>query len=302
RSNSQPARWSEARARYLPRSPVSRARRVDRPRSRSDSSASHGRRNKGRRARAGTLKAIGKQSGESPWSGRCRACSRRLTPDFRGRKQTPGTMESIRRPAVAGMFYPGDPRQLGAEIDELLDAVDQFEPRVGHPKALIVPHAGYIYSGPVAAAAYDEIAPARGIVRRVVMLGPGHRVPVRGLALPAADAFDTPLGRVRIDSAARAMLARLRQVVTSEPAHAMEHSLEVQVPFLQKLLGEFTLVPLAVGTASITEVAETIECLWGGEETLIVISTDLSHYHSYDESRAIDGRTLARIAGFATDI
>ena len=211
-------------------------------------------------------------------------------------------MESIRRPAVAGMFYPGDPRQLGAEIDELLDAVDQFEPRVGHPKALIVPHAGYIYSGPVAAAAYDEIAPARGIVRRVVMLGPVHRVPVRGLALPAVDAFDTPLGRVRIDSAARATLARLRQVVTSEPAHAMEHSLEVQVPFLQKMLGEFTLVPLAVGTASITEVAETIECLWGGEETLIVISTDLSHYHSYDEARAIDGRTLARIAGFATDI
>ena len=131
------------------------------------------------------------------------------------------------------------------------------------------------------------------------MLGPVHRVPVRGLALPAADAFDTPLGRVRIDSAARATLARLRQVVTSEPAHAMEHSLEVQVPFLQKMLGEFTLVPLAVGTASITEVAETIECLWGGEETLIVISTDLSHYHSYDEARAIDGRTLARIAGFS---
>src|SRR4029078_8228084 len=116
------------------------------------------------------------------------------------------------------------------------------------------------------------------------------------------DGFDTPLCRVRIDSSARAALARLRQVVTSEPAHAMEHSLEVQVSFLQKMRGEFTLVPLAVGTASITEVAETTECLWGGEETLIVISTDLSHYHSYDEARAIDGRTLARIAGFATDI
>jgi AmmeMemoRadiSam system protein B len=135
-------------------------------------------------------------------------------------------MESIRRPAVAGMFYPGDPRQLAAEVEELLDSVEQFEPRMGHPKALIVPHAGYIYSGPVAAAAYDELSAARGIVKRVVLLGPVHRVPVRGLALPAAEGFETPLGRVPIDAAARASLADLAQVVTSEPAHAMEHSLE----------------------------------------------------------------------------
>src|SRR5262245_61153230 len=194
-------------------------------------------------------------------------------------------MDRIGRAAVAGTSYPGDPRELAADVEELLDGVDQLEPRMGHPKVLIVPHAGYIYSGPVAAAAYDELAPARGIVKRVVMLGPVHRVAVRGLALPAADAFDTPLGRVRIDAAARAALAGLRQVVTSEPAHAMEHSLEVQVPFLQKMLGEFTLVPLAVGNASIAEVAETIELLWGGDETLIVISTDLSHYHSYDAAR-----------------
>ena len=211
-------------------------------------------------------------------------------------------MERIRRPAVAGTFYPGDPRQLAAEVDELLDGVAQFEPRMGHPKALIVPHAGYIYSGPVAAAAYDELAPARGIVKRVVLLGPVHRVPVRGLALPLADGFETPLGRVPIDRAACASIARLKQVVTSEPAHAMEHSLEVQVPFLQKTLGPFTLVPLAVGSASISEVAETIEQLWGGEETRIVVSTDLSHYHPYDEARSIDGRTLGRIAAYATDI
>lgn len=211
-------------------------------------------------------------------------------------------MERIRRPAVAGTFYPGDPRQLAAEVDELLDGVERFEPRMGHPKALIVPHAGYIYSGPVAAAAYDELAPARGIVKRVVLLGPVHRVPVRGLALPLADGFETPLGRVPIDRAACASIARLKQVVTSEPAHAMEHSLEVQVPFLQKTLGPFTLVPLAVGSASISEVAETIEQLWGGEETLIVVSTDLSHYHPYDEARSIDGRTLGRIAAYATDI
>lgn len=211
-------------------------------------------------------------------------------------------MERIRRPAVAGTFYPGDPQQLAAEVDELLDGVERFELRMGHPKALIVPHAGYIYSGQVAAAAYDELAPARGIVKRVVLLGPVHRVPVRGLALPLADGFETPLGRVPVDRAACALIARLKQVVTSEPAHAMEHSLEVQVPFLQKTLGAFTLVPLAVGSASVAEVAETIEQLWGGEETLIVVSTDLSHYHSYDEARTIDGRTLARIAAYATDL
>ena len=211
-------------------------------------------------------------------------------------------MERIRRPAVAGTFYPGDPRQLATDVDELLDDVGQFEPRLGYPKALIVPHAGYIYSGPVAAAAYDELAPARGIVKRVVLLGPVHRVPVRGLALPASDGFETPLGRVPVDAGARAAMAGLRQVVTSDPAHAMEHSLEVQLPFLQKMLGEFALVPLAVGSASVTEVAEAVERLWGGEETVIVISTDLSHYHSYDEARAIDGRTLARIASYATDL
>jgi hypothetical protein len=211
-------------------------------------------------------------------------------------------MERIRRPAVAGTFYPGDARQLAAEVDELLDGVEQLEPRIGHPKALIVPHAGYIYSGPVAAAAYDELAPARGTIRRVVLLGPVHRVPVRGLALPASDAFETPLGRLPIDAGARASIAQLKQVVTSEPAHAMEHSLEVQLPFLQRVLGQFTLLPLAVGSASVGEVAETLERLWGGEETLIVISTDLSHYHSYDEARAIDGRTVARIAACATDL
>jgi len=211
-------------------------------------------------------------------------------------------MERIRRPAVAGTFYPGDPRQLAAEVDELLDGVEQLEPQIGHPKALIVPHAGYIYSGPVAAAAYDELATARGIVKRVVLLGPVHRVPVRGLALPLSDGFETPLGRVPIDRAACAAIAHLKQVVTSEPAHAMEHSLEVQVPFLQKMLGPFSLVPLAVGSASVSEVAETIDRLWGGEETLIVVSTDLSHYHPYDEARSIDGRTLARIAAYATDL
>jgi AmmeMemoRadiSam system protein B/AmmeMemoRadiSam system protein A len=200
------------------------------------------------------------------------------------------------------MFYPGDPRALAAEIDELIGGVEQLAPRLGFPKALVVPHAGYIYSGAVAARAYYDIAPARGIVKRVVLLGPAHRVAVRGLALPAAGFFDTPLGRVAIDQGAVAELASLPQVVYSAPAHAMEHSLEVQLPFLQKALGEFALVPFAVGMASVEEVAAVLERLWGGAETLIVISTDLSHYHAYDEAREIDRATIARIARQAIDI
>jgi AmmeMemoRadiSam system protein B/AmmeMemoRadiSam system protein A len=211
-------------------------------------------------------------------------------------------MASVRPPAVAGTFYPADPRVLTSEIDELLGDVEQLAPRLGFPKALIVPHAGYIYSGPVAARAYDDIAPARGIVKRVVLLGPVHRVAVRGLALPAADFFDTPLGRIPVDREAIVQLASLPQVVASAPAHAMEHSLEVQLPFLQKALGEFTLVPLAVGMASVEEVAAVLERLWGGPETLIVISTDLSHYHAYQDARKIDSGTIARIAARAIDI
>src|ERR1700704_3190294 len=171
-------------------------------------------------------------------------------------------MASVRPPAVAGTFYPGDPRALAAEIDELMGGVEQLAPRLGFPKALVVPHAGYIYSGGVAARAYDDIAPGRGIVKRVVLLGPVHRVAVRGLALPAAEFFDTPLGRIAVDPNAARELAALPQVVRSAPAHAMEHSLEVQLPFLQKALGEFALVPLAVGTASVDEVAAVLERLW----------------------------------------
>jgi AmmeMemoRadiSam system protein B/AmmeMemoRadiSam system protein A len=211
-------------------------------------------------------------------------------------------MGSVRPAAVAGMFYPRDPQALAAEVDELLGGVDELAPRLGFPKALVVPHAGYIYSGPVAARAYDELAPARGIVRRVVLLGPVHRVAVRGLAAPTAEVFETPLGKIAIDREALRSVQDLPQVVKSDPAHAMEHSLEVQLPFLQKVLGEFALVPFAVGTASVEEVAQVLERLWGGRETLIVISTDLSHYHTYEQAQKIDGATLARIAARATDI
>jgi len=211
-------------------------------------------------------------------------------------------MASIRPPAVAGLFYPGERGALAAELDDLFADVDHLAPRLGFPKALIVPHAGYIYSGGVAARAYDALRSARGIARRVVLLGPVHRVPVRGLALPAAEGFDTPLGRIPVDAAAREALRGLPQVVTSDPAHAMEHSLEVQLPFLQKALGDFSVVPLAVGIASVQEVAAVLERLWGGDETVVVLSTDLSHYHAYDQAKAIDGATIERISHFATDI
>jgi AmmeMemoRadiSam system protein B/AmmeMemoRadiSam system protein A len=211
-------------------------------------------------------------------------------------------MNAVRPAAVAGMFYPGDAKSLAADIDEMLGGVPSLAPRLGFPKALIVPHAGYIYSGPVAAHAYDELATARGVVRRVVLLGPVHRVAVRGLAVPSSESFATPLGRIKVDRDALNALSDLPQVVTSDRAHALEHSLEVQLPFLQKQLGDFSLLPFAVGDASVDEVAAVVERLWGGSETLIVISTDLSHYHAYDAARAADQATLARIAARMTDL
>jgi AmmeMemoRadiSam system protein B/AmmeMemoRadiSam system protein A len=211
-------------------------------------------------------------------------------------------MATVRPAAVAGAFYPGDARVLATQLGELMAAAASDAPRFGFPKALIVPHAGYVYSGPVAARAYAELAAGRGVLTRVVLLGPVHRVPVRGLALPGVDEFETPLGRIPIDSQALTALSGLPQVVTSTPAHAFEHSLEVQLPFLQRALGQFSLVPFAVGQASVAEVAEVIERLWGGRETLVVVSTDMSHYHRYDEAKRIDASTIARISSYATDI
>ena len=211
-------------------------------------------------------------------------------------------MAAVRPAAVAGMFYPGNARALANEVEDLLGGAEALAPRVGFPKVLIVPHAGYIYSGAVAAGAYDAVRPARGIVRRVVLLGPVHRVPVRGLATVSDAAFATPLGQVPIDREALATLADLPQVVASDAAHALEHSLEVQLPLLQGTLGSFSLVPFAVGMADVAEVAQVLERLWGGRETLIVISTDLSHYHEYARAKQIDGNTISRIASFATDL
>ena len=205
---------------------------------------------------------------------------------------------SLRPAAVAGLFYPGSAAALKEAVEACLaqarpGASDRALP--GAPKAVIVPHAGYVYSGPVAAHAYRRIAAGRATVRRIVVLGPVHRVPIHGLALPAARAFATPLGTVRVDAEGAARALALPQVRVSEAAHALEHSLEVQLPFLQTVLEDFTIVPLAVGDATADEVAAVIDRLWGGAETLIVVSSDLSHYHAYAEARTLDGATARAI-------
>lgn len=203
-------------------------------------------------------------------------------------------MHQIRQPAVAGTFYPGVPTILARDVTALLGAAKPAPPGKS-PKAIIVPHAGYIYSGATAAAAYASLAAGRDQITRVVLLGPVHRVPVRGLALPGVDAFATPLGNIPIDSAAVALLGTMPQIVTSAAAHAWEHSLEVQLPFLQSVLGDFSLIPLAVGDATPAEITEVLDALWGGPETLIVISSDLSHFLPYDTAQTVDQQTVQRI-------
>ncbi len=203
-------------------------------------------------------------------------------------------MQSIRPAAVAGMFYPGDPVELTHDVDAMLAEAEARAPHF-QPKALIAPHAGYIYSGPVAASAYSLLKPVAQRIRRVVLLGPTHRVAVRGLALPGAIAFSTPLGTIAIDEAAAQQIAGMPQVTVSPQAHALEHSLEVHLPFLQTMLPDFKLLPLAVGMASPEEVMEVLETLWGGDETLIVISSDLSHFLPYDLAKQMDDETARAI-------
>ena len=205
-------------------------------------------------------------------------------------------MHHVREAAVAGAFYPWHREALMDEVASLLAVADaQMDGTVTAPKALIVPHAGYIYSGATAALAYARLAGARDSIERVVLLGPVHRVPVRGLALAGASAFATPLGEVQVDAQAITRLSSLPQIVTSAAAHELEHSLEVQLPFLQTVLPNFKLVPLAVGDASAQEVDQVLETLWGGPETLIVISSDLSHFLPYEEAQTVDGDTVHRI-------
>ena len=204
-------------------------------------------------------------------------------------------MQSVRPAAVAGTFYPDDPAELQAMLDTLL-AVPH--PAALRPKALIAPHAGYIYSGAVAASAYALLQPLRDSISRVILLGPVHRVWTPGLALPGVAGFETPLGRITLDTDAIAAIADLNQVQVHPDAHAQEPSLEVHLPFLQSVLGDFTLVPLAVGGASPEAVARVLERLWGGEETLIVASSDLSHFLSYEQALQRDRATIQEILHF----
>ena len=198
-------------------------------------------------------------------------------------------MQTVRRPAVAGLFYPADPAELRADVAAYLAGAGAG---VGPaPKALIAPHAGYVYSGPVAASAYARLRAAAGRVTRVVVLAPAHRLAFRGLAMPTATEFLTPLGPIAVDRAALDSIADLPQALALDAAFDGEHALEVHLPFLQAILGRFALVPLIVGDASAEQVAEVIDRLWGGEETLIVVSSDLSHYLAYDAAKARDART-----------
>ncbi|HEY3320977.1 MAG TPA: AmmeMemoRadiSam system protein B [Planctomycetota bacterium] len=204
---------------------------------------------------------------------------------------------SARVPAHAGTFYPADPAKLRASVQQYLDAAPPpASPVPSAPKAIIAPHAGYVYSAPIAASAYKCLVPLRSIVHRVVLLGPAHHIFVRGLALSSASAFATPLGDVPIDAAAIEQIKSLPQVKLSDDAHAPEHSLEVQLPFLQCVLEEFSLVPFAVGDVGAPQIAEVLDALWGGPETLILISSDLSHYHEYDTAKAIDQETARAIS------
>ncbi len=187
----------------------------------------------------------------------------------------------LRRAAVAGSFYPEDPAVLTAVIEDFLAEADgmAFERPL---KAIIAPHAGYIYSGEIAARVYAAIVPWAERIRRVVLLGPAHYLPFTGIAVPAATDFETPLGPVPVDREALGAIGGLPQVVMTDEPHAPEHSLEVQIPFLQVVLGAIEIVPLVVGRARPGEVAEVLERLWGGGETLIVVSSDLSHYLDYE--------------------
>jgi AmmeMemoRadiSam system protein B/AmmeMemoRadiSam system protein A len=203
---------------------------------------------------------------------------------------------------VAGRFYPLKAAELRSQVQDLLGRAAAGADCTVAPKALIAPHAGYVYSGPVAASAYARLMPLAGRIRRVILLGPVHRVAVRGLALPGVVRFATPLGEIEVDADAVAQLRDLPQVTESAAAHAPEHSLEVHLPFLQEVLGEFKLVPLAVGEATAEEVAQVLERLWGGPETLIVVSSDLSHYLPYATAQRIDRDTVEAMLAFHTEI
>lgn len=208
-------------------------------------------------------------------------------------------MNAVRSPAVAGTFYTADPAELARSIDTMLAAVDASGPV---PKAVIAPHAGHIFSGPIAASVYARIRKARRDISRVVLLGPSHRVGFRGIAATSSTIYRTPLGDIPVDTDAIRAATGLPGTGILDEAHTEEHSLEVHLPFLQRVLDKFSLVPLVVGDADKQDVARVLETLWGGTETLIVVSSDLSHYHSYGEARRIDAGTSAKILAMDSNL
>jgi MEMO1 family protein len=199
----------------------------------------------------------------------------------------------VRPSAVAGQFYPGHADRLRKQVLDLLANI--ATPVKNTPKALIAPHAGYIYSGATAAAAFATLRNSARTVTRVVLIGPAHYVPVRGIAASTADAFETPLGRVPVDASALKTITGMPVVIQNDDAHAPEHALEVELPFLQILLDSFGVVPLLAGDATPEQIAKVMLALWGGPETLIVVSSDLSHYHDYETARRLDAATAALI-------
>jgi len=207
-------------------------------------------------------------------------------------------MTQVRPPSVAGTFYPASAASLKAMVESFIGQVRDDAPA---PKALIAPHAGYVYSGPIAGRAYALIRGSRSTLRRVVLIGPCHRTPIRGIAVTSAQAFRTPLGDVAVDLEAVQAALTLPQVGVSDAAHADEHSLEVQLPFLQSVLDDFAIVPLLTGLTDAGDVADVLEALWGGNETMIAVSTDLSHYLPYRAAAEQDARTAAAIETLQAD-
>lgn len=201
-------------------------------------------------------------------------------------------MQAVREPAVAGTFYPNDPVTLSSLIDTYLEG----EPvSSDSPKALIAPHAGYIYSGPVAGSAYRLLTPFHNKIKHVVLLGPSHRVGFDGMAVPHATTFRTPLGDIPLAVETINRIVSHPAINYRDDAHAAEHSLEVHLPFLQQVIDDFDLVPIVVGEASADDVADVLNTLWAGEDTLIVISTDLSHYLPYEAAQRTDANTIQKI-------
>ena len=204
-------------------------------------------------------------------------------------------MTRIRQPAVADLFYPGEARELRRSIHHYLSLTTQAPLPV---KALIAPHAGYIYSGEVAASAYACLEPYRMDIHLVVLLGPSHHLGFEGVALSDAEAFQTPLGLVPLDYPWCTALKKFPYVHVLEDAHVQEHSLEVQLPFLQATLDSFSLIPLVVGHARVGDVCDILEFLWDIPETIFVVSSDLTHFLDYETANRVDQETSRAIETF----